>query len=857
MSDNHKEVSPDLSQIEAYAKAKEVIARDLHFVREVLQERKSERRDAACRDLMAKLAEDHFTLAVLGQFKRGKSSLMNAIIGRPLLPTGVLPLTSAITVLRFGSRERLLIEHERSSVVSEVPLSSLSEYVTEKSNPGNRKSISRAIIETPSPFLRRGLEFVDTPGVGSAIEANTAITQSFLPKCDAVVFITGVDSPLSSNEAEFLAQIREHVRKVFFIANKTDLLGDGEREEVLRFISRNIQSIMDSKSVRIFPLSCQDGLNAKVEGDMDRYARSGVKSFEETLSGFLSTERMSVFLVSILDRTIRLIDEEICEIDIEARAASLSKGEVREIRTELQKRLEQIRSSREHEICSMRERLLSLAERLARREISAILQNEQETLRADILEAIRRQRWSLSYRVVRGLAREQLKHRNADLDRWAAEVWENLWPVFKESAQRELQMLLAQFREIPRIAAEVLKLETTPFVVSEEFGEIEVASNSRALNPRKQERQQISLPAFSLFPALVVRRSLARHCERELQRTLETAKVAICDAIIAVAEDRLDNTISRVEKMARSVEERVESAVAGRAASSSDSSAGESLAKQCDRLTELRTRSVALRDRLMESQSSGVDVTAVPPISFEVEAPTETGPAPEPAPVRDTGGVSFDLTTRGCPACNRVHKAMFDFFSHLQYELSGSEASQSNFAAEGGLCRLHTWQLEEVASPQGLSHGYPQLVSSISRKLARLAADDGNPAKSVLSLVQNSAQCPACEYLRTTEAKCLERFAKSIQTPQGADTYARSQGLCLRHLALLLELGLPEDTNRYLLNHASAVLNATAEDMQSYALKHDALRRELHNQDEEDAYKRALIRLAGARYLAAPDAGEE
>ena len=190
----YEEAHPDLTQIDAYAKAKQVIARDLHYLREMLHQRKSERRDARCQALMAKLVEDHFTLAVLGQFKRGKSSLMNAIIGRPLLPTGVLPLTSAITVLRFGPQERLLIEHEESTVINEAPLAKLSDYVTERGNPGNRRRIARAVIEMPSPFLRRGLEFVDTPGVGSAIEANTAITQHFLPQCDAVIFITSVDS---------------------------------------------------------------------------------------------------------------------------------------------------------------------------------------------------------------------------------------------------------------------------------------------------------------------------------------------------------------------------------------------------------------------------------------------------------------------------------------------------------------------------------------------------------------------------------------------------------------------------------------------------------------------------------------
>lgn len=125
---------------------------------------------------MAKLAEDHFTPTVLGQFKRGKSSLMNAVLGRHLLPVGVRPLTSAITVQKYGPSEKLVVHREGTLSPEEVPISCLGDYVTEKGNPGNEKRVSRARLELPLPFLRRGLEFVDTPGVGSSIEANSTLS---------------------------------------------------------------------------------------------------------------------------------------------------------------------------------------------------------------------------------------------------------------------------------------------------------------------------------------------------------------------------------------------------------------------------------------------------------------------------------------------------------------------------------------------------------------------------------------------------------------------------------------------------------------------------------------------------------
>ena len=106
---SYTEVLPDLSRLKEYTRAKQTVTHEIRTLAEFLKRSLGERKAEECRQLMAQLAENRFALAVVGQFKRGKSSLMNAIIGRDLLPTGVLPLTSAITVLKYGHRERLTI----------------------------------------------------------------------------------------------------------------------------------------------------------------------------------------------------------------------------------------------------------------------------------------------------------------------------------------------------------------------------------------------------------------------------------------------------------------------------------------------------------------------------------------------------------------------------------------------------------------------------------------------------------------------------------------------------------------------------------------------------------------------------
>lgn len=854
----YEEINPDLTHVDAYAETKQAIARDVRYLRQLLQKRKSERRDARCQTLMAKLAEDHFTLAVLGQFKRGKSSLMNAIIGRPLLPTGVLPLTSAITVLRFGPRERLMIEHEGSTVLNEVPISELPEYVTERGNPGNRKRVSRAVVEIPSPFLRRGLEFVDTPGVGSALEASAAVTRQFLPQCDAVIFITSVDSPISQAEMEFLSEIREYVRKIFFVVNKTDLLNGDECDEVLGYINRNLQNLMNTASVRLFPLSCWNGLKAKAQGDLEAYARSGVKGLEETLSEFLSTEKISAFLVSLLDRAIAVADEELRETEIESRAAEVSADEILREHLALQLRLDEIRASRERDLSALREQLRAFVEEYVRSALPAVVQREEGASRAEVREALGNRRWRTAYGAIRELNRDFALRLNGARDGWATGIADSLWPQLETLVQQELRLVLRQLSGIPQAAAEILNLETTLLLAPDEFEELHMEKDvlTRSLAKELQSRElrwQFTPPrGFGFLPVCWTHNLLTRHCVRAMKEGLRIAATAIHDSVIESSEDVLDKAISRVQERARDVEERVEAIFTRRESGSSCASQCQSFAEDCERLRELRTGMSALRDRIVESRAPQKQGVALLPVPVETERPRESAAAAAPSPRLDDVDIARDLRTRGCPVCKRAQAAVWDFLTHWQYELYGNEGSQDVFAAEGGLCRFHTWQLAALASPQGISRGYPRLVDRVAREIARLASDDDHHAESILSLMPDSRSCRACQVVRATETMYLERLAAFTQGPGGSAGYRRSQGVCLRHLAQLLKLDMPRETKSALLRHTSRILSATMEDMQSFALKHDALRRSLNNQDDDDAYLRALVRLAGARYLAAP-----
>jgi GTP-binding protein EngB required for normal cell division len=271
------------------------------------------------RKLLARLAEDRFTVVVAGRFSRGKSSLMNAVLGLDRLPTGIVPLTSVITYVRYGTSERVLLNYEGRRMRGETTLAELPEYVTEKGNPGNIKHIHSAEIQLPAEILRRGFFFVDTPGLGSAIFENTKTTESFIPEIDVLILVTSYESPLSEDEIRFLQYASASVQAVFIVINKQDTASVEAREEVARYVDKTVHSVVRDKTSQIFSVSARDGLSAKQSTDSAKLRESGLLDFEEALVQFLGNNRAQLFLVAMCDR----IAGELYSLD-EKQAADLS-----------------------------------------------------------------------------------------------------------------------------------------------------------------------------------------------------------------------------------------------------------------------------------------------------------------------------------------------------------------------------------------------------------------------------------------------------------------------------------------------------------------------------------------------------
>lgn len=862
------DVDSDFAKFKQYLQVKQSIAYEIRNLSDFLKKHVGERKSEECRQLMVKLAEDRFTLAVVGQFKRGKSSLMNAIIGRDLLPTGVLPLTSAITVLKYGPRERLMILKEGALYPEEAPISSLVEYVTEKGNPGNVKKVERAVLELPVQFLRRGLEFVDTPGIGSAIEANTATTYGFLPRSDAVIFVTSVDTPLTRAETDFLQSIREYVRKVFFVVNKIDLAGGKERLEILNFISERLERQTGAEEVQIFPVSSAMALESKLAGKEEGYEKSGVKALQEALAKFLSSEKSHGLLVSVLDKVLRVATEAHHELSLLKLAGETSREEVQKKMAALKERFQVLRKARAKSQQEVRERILPWAREKISPEIAAFRADEADVLLGELNEALSQSNWELSILAAQDVARQMLPRFKQDLEKWTKEKAESLDPAFLQALQMEWVKIERELQDVPAAAVEVLgglgeeaasetsiELPTHWVLQRPSFGNVD-------WNPK--------LPILAAcLPLFVVRPIVRGRLVAEIEGLIGFYAERIEDAFLKGVDDALNRLDFEIEKRAGEIESRIVQAVEGKRVTKSIDGHWqileldrEELSRELDTLEAIEKKLARIRTAMLEGEPSLSGEPSGEPIFPAFEPSPLSVPEQEllsgAALNKATGSevekdLLPDLATRGCPVCNRMIDAAYRFYAGRQYELATQEQAQRAHAASLGFCPLHTWQLEAMSSPHGLSQGFPRLMERLSADLSRLAlSENSNPGESVLTLVPSAKDCEVCRLVQDAEKIYLNSFAAFIQTPEGHKAYMNSQGVCLHHLGLLISIVPSKEEVQFLLEHAARLFAQISEDMQNYALKRDALRRNIQNLDEEDAYLRGLIHSVGAKKVCFP-----
>ncbi|HEX7673570.1 MAG TPA: dynamin family protein [Bdellovibrio sp.] len=248
-----------------------------------------------------KLSESILNLVFIGQYKRGKSSLINALIGKGVLPVGALPLTSVVTILCHGPGYTTVFYLDGHSEV--VNSGRLSEYITEEKNPENEKLVKLVEVQADFKLLESGMRIIDTPGLDSMNEHNTEATLSYLPQADAAVLVLSADQPLSVQEMQFLQKAKPNLALMLVALNKIDLLSEQDLASVVTYIRESLVKFFPYTSFEIFPVSSK-------WANEGFYERSGIEKLRERFEKLVRDEKKGIELVAGEKKFENLLDSE-------------------------------------------------------------------------------------------------------------------------------------------------------------------------------------------------------------------------------------------------------------------------------------------------------------------------------------------------------------------------------------------------------------------------------------------------------------------------------------------------------------------------------------------------------------------
>lgn len=318
-----------------------------HRVKELLDKHGDTAAADGVANAIAQFEENRFLIAVLGKAKRGKSTLLNAMLGRHddlVAPIDKLPASSAITRLVWAEREAATVFF-RDGRQESVGYERIREFVTEERNPENRKGVE--IVEAAGPFsgLDRDLILVDTPGAASIHQHHDAILHAFIPQADAVVFLVTARMPLDQDELDLLKNVKAaDIRKVFFAVNRVD---ESNETDIQAAIDHNRKLLADvGVSVeRIHRISARNAFRGA-------RASSGIPELLAEVSQFLAANKGRVLAARLVSRVCQCAEPAEQGLVLELASSRKTAGELDE---ELQKLSESKRGIEEERGLTERE----------------------------------------------------------------------------------------------------------------------------------------------------------------------------------------------------------------------------------------------------------------------------------------------------------------------------------------------------------------------------------------------------------------------------------------------------------------------------------------------------------------------
>ena len=304
------------------------LAADLHSLQAASRDRSLPELAERAEALRLRVEERRFTVAVVGDFRRGKSTFINALLGTSVLPSDIAPTTATVNRVTYGSKPSAELRFWDGRPAQQVPIGELHEHVTKLSAESAERALAvrEAIVRFPVRFCRNDVDILDTPGLGDEATM-TAVTLRELPAVDAAIMVIMADSPFSESEGQFLDRLfAEGLSELIFVVSAIDRIRRVEdRQRVITSVrervQRKLRSIADARHApgssehaemlarvgepKVFGVSALNALEGRERHEAPLIEGSGMIEFEAGLETFL-TRADHAGLARRLEQTERL-----------------------------------------------------------------------------------------------------------------------------------------------------------------------------------------------------------------------------------------------------------------------------------------------------------------------------------------------------------------------------------------------------------------------------------------------------------------------------------------------------------------------------------------------------------------------
>lgn len=342
-------------------------------------------------ELLNRISNDSFHLVVVGEFSRGKSTFVNALLGCRILPASKNPTTAIISKIVYGKKSGYQIYYHGSDIPQNLTkddfkkltapaepdqndLTSMQEYIKAQEELAR---IDYAQITYPLSFCQNGVEVIDTPGTNDLNAMRLDVTYNYLANADAVVLLLSATQPLSASEAKFIQEriLGNQIHDIFFVISRKDELENKDQEErVLDFVRKNLKKILPEEvnlDNRIFLLASRSALFFKMHENGEKltikqemeipneFTNTGFPNFVNSLSEFLANDKGMVRFRKYQREALAIIRKVQHDVSINLVIAAHSTDEIRQRAELLTDELKKARAQVEQVITELRLELMN------------------------------------------------------------------------------------------------------------------------------------------------------------------------------------------------------------------------------------------------------------------------------------------------------------------------------------------------------------------------------------------------------------------------------------------------------------------------------------------------------------------